>query len=133
MLNVYRCYRDIAGFSLSSHFVPSSFFVRDLFFPKLATSTRIFRFEWGRTSVHPKPENKIRTPPKPRIGLKIAPAPNPLGHETRRVPPKPEYMPLFVSAFWSFWPPKATAACQTLRFSVSLYKIRLSKNHSKST
>jgi hypothetical protein len=41
--------------------------------------------------------------------------------------------PLFVSAFWSFWPPKAVADCQTLSFSVSFYKIRLDKNHSKST
>jgi hypothetical protein len=41
-------------------------------------------------------------------------------------------MPLFVSAFWSFWPPKAAADCQTLSFSDSFYKIRLGKNHSKS-
>jgi hypothetical protein len=41
--------------------------------------------------------------------------------------------PLFVSAFRSFWPPKAAADCQTLSFSVSFYKIRLGKNHSKST
>jgi hypothetical protein len=41
--------------------------------------------------------------------------------------------PLFVSAFWNFWPPKAAADCQTLNFSVSFYKIRLGKNHSKST
>jgi hypothetical protein len=41
--------------------------------------------------------------------------------------------PLFVLAFWSFWPPKAAADCQTLSFSVSFYKIRLGKNHSKST
>jgi hypothetical protein len=40
---------------------------------------------------------------------------------------------LFVSAFRSFWPPKAAAGCQTLSFSVSFYKIRLGKNHSKST
>jgi hypothetical protein len=42
-------------------------------------------------------------------------------------------LPPFVSAFWSFWPPKAAADCQTLSFSVSFYKIRLGKNHSKST
>jgi hypothetical protein len=42
-------------------------------------------------------------------------------------------MPLFVLAFWSFWPPKAAADCQTLSFSISFYKIRLGKNHSKST
>lgn len=36
-------------------------------------------------------------------------------------------------AFRSFWPPKADADCQTLIFSASFYKIRLSKNHSKST
>jgi hypothetical protein len=42
-------------------------------------------------------------------------------------------MPLFVSAFRSFWPPKAAADCQTLSFSVSFYKICLGKNHSKST
>jgi hypothetical protein len=41
--------------------------------------------------------------------------------------------PLFVSAFRSFWPPKAAANCQTLSFSASFYKIRLDKNHSKST
>jgi hypothetical protein len=41
-------------------------------------------------------------------------------------------LPLFVLAFWSFWPPKAAADCQTLSFSVSFYKIRLGKNHSKS-
>jgi hypothetical protein len=40
---------------------------------------------------------------------------------------------LFVSAFRSFWPPKADADCQTLTFSASFYKIRLDKNHSKST
>jgi hypothetical protein len=40
---------------------------------------------------------------------------------------------LFVSAFRSFWPPKAAADCQTLSFSASFYKIRLGKNHSKST
>jgi hypothetical protein len=44
-----------------------------------------------------------------------------------------DIMPLFVSAFRSFWPPKATADYQTLSFSVSFYKIRLGKNHSKST
>jgi hypothetical protein len=43
------------------------------------------------------------------------------------------YMCLFVSAFRSFWLPKAAADCQTLSFSVSFYKIRLSKNHLKST
>jgi hypothetical protein len=43
------------------------------------------------------------------------------------------FMPPFVSAFWSFWPPKAAADCQTPSFSVSFYKIRLGKNHSKST
>jgi hypothetical protein len=43
------------------------------------------------------------------------------------------HIPLFVSAFRSFWPPKAVADCQTLSFSVSFYKIRLGKNHSKST
>jgi hypothetical protein len=42
-------------------------------------------------------------------------------------------MPLFVSAFRSFWPPKAAADCQTLSFSASFYKIRFGKNHSKST
>jgi hypothetical protein len=41
--------------------------------------------------------------------------------------------PLFVSPFWSFWPPKAAADCQTLSFSVSVYKIRLFKNQSQST
>jgi hypothetical protein len=44
-------------------------------------------------------------------------------------PPPPELWPLFVSAFFSFWPPKAAADCQTLSFSVSFYKIRLGKNH----
>jgi hypothetical protein len=39
---------------------------------------------------------------------------------------------LFVSAFYSFWPPKAAADCQTLSFSASFYKIRLGKTHSKS-
>jgi hypothetical protein len=38
---------------------------------------------------------------------------------------------LFVSAFYSFWPPKAAADCKTLSFSASFYKIRLNKNHSK--
>jgi hypothetical protein len=42
-------------------------------------------------------------------------------------------LPLIVSAFRSFWPPKAVADCQTLNFSTSFYKIRLGKNHSKST
>jgi hypothetical protein len=42
-------------------------------------------------------------------------------------------LPLFVSVFWSFWPPKAAADCQALSFSASFYKIRLGKNHSKST
>ena len=40
---------------------------------------------------------------------------------------------LFVSASGSFWPPKAAADCQTLSFSASFYKIRLGKNHPKST
>jgi hypothetical protein len=40
---------------------------------------------------------------------------------------------LFVSAFRSFWPPKVAADCQTLNFSANFYKIRLGKNHSKST
>jgi hypothetical protein len=39
----------------------------------------------------------------------------------------------FGSAFRSFWSPKAVAACQTLTFSTNFYKIRLDKNHSKST
>jgi hypothetical protein len=38
-----------------------------------------------------------------------------------------------VSASGSFWPPKAAADCQTLSFSASFYKIRLGKNHPKST
>jgi hypothetical protein len=42
-------------------------------------------------------------------------------------------MGLFVSAFGSFWPPKAAADCQTLNFSTSFYKIRCGKNHPKST
>jgi hypothetical protein len=42
-------------------------------------------------------------------------------------------LPLFVSAFRSFWPPKAAADYQTLSFSASFYKIRFGKNHSKST
>jgi hypothetical protein len=41
--------------------------------------------------------------------------------------------PPFVSAFRSFWPPKVAVDCQTLIFSASFYKIRLDKNHSKST
>jgi hypothetical protein len=41
--------------------------------------------------------------------------------------------PLFVSASSSFWPPKAVVDCQTLSFSASFYKIRLGKNHPKST
>jgi hypothetical protein len=44
-----------------------------------------------------------------------------------------DMMCLFVSAFRSFWPPKAAADCQTLSFSASFYKIRLGKKHSKST
>jgi hypothetical protein len=40
---------------------------------------------------------------------------------------------LFVSVFCRLWPPKAIADCQTLSFLASLYKIRLGKNHSKST
>jgi hypothetical protein len=40
---------------------------------------------------------------------------------------------LFVSASVCFWPPKATADCQTLSFSASFYKIRWDKNHAKST
>jgi hypothetical protein len=40
---------------------------------------------------------------------------------------------LFVSASGSFWPPKATAYCQTLSFSASFYKIYWGKNHLKST
>jgi hypothetical protein len=44
-----------------------------------------------------------------------------------------DILPLFVSAFRSFWPPKAAADCQTLSFSANFYKIRLGKNHSKST
>jgi hypothetical protein len=42
-------------------------------------------------------------------------------------------LPLFVSAFRSFWPLKAVADCQTLSFSASFYETRLGKNHSKST
>jgi hypothetical protein len=38
-------------------------------------------------------------------------------------------MCLFVSASRGFWPPKAATDCQTLSFSASFYKIRLSKNH----
>jgi hypothetical protein len=33
----------------------------------------------------------------------------------------------------SFWPPKAVVDCQTLSFSTRFYKIRLGKNHLKST
>jgi hypothetical protein len=40
---------------------------------------------------------------------------------------------LFVSAFRSFLLPKAVADYETLSFSASFYKIRLYKNHSKST
>jgi hypothetical protein len=40
---------------------------------------------------------------------------------------------LFVSAFRSFWPPKAAMDCQTLSFSGSFYKIRWGKKHLKST
>jgi hypothetical protein len=40
---------------------------------------------------------------------------------------------LFVSAFHSFWPPKAATDCQTLSFSANFYKIRLDKKYSKST
>jgi hypothetical protein len=47
--------------------------------------------------------------------------------------PVAEANPLFISAFRSFWPPKAAADCQTLSFSVSFYKIRLGKNYSKWT
>jgi hypothetical protein len=43
------------------------------------------------------------------------------------------HIPLFVSAFCNFWPPKAAAGCQTLSFSANFYKICLGKNHSKST
>jgi hypothetical protein len=39
----------------------------------------------------------------------------------------------FVSAFGSFWPPKAAADYQTLSFSASFYEIRWGKNHPKST
>jgi hypothetical protein len=35
--------------------------------------------------------------------------------------------------FRSFWLPKAVTDYQTLSFSASFYKIRLDKNHSKST
>jgi hypothetical protein len=42
-------------------------------------------------------------------------------------------MGLFVSDSGSFWPPKATADCQTLSFSASFYKVCSSKNHPKST
>jgi hypothetical protein len=47
------------------------------------------------------------------------------------MPGKPKA--LFVSASGSFWSPKTVANCQTLSFSVSFYKIRLGKNHPKST
>jgi hypothetical protein len=47
--------------------------------------------------------------------------------------PHQQTMYPFVSAFRSFWPPKADADCQTLSFSASFYKIRLGKNHLKST
>jgi hypothetical protein len=40
---------------------------------------------------------------------------------------------MFVLAFCSFWPLEVAAGCQTLSFSASFYKIRLDKNHSKST
>jgi hypothetical protein len=43
------------------------------------------------------------------------------------------FLPLFVSAFCSFWPPKTAADWQTLSFSANFYEIRLDKNHSKST
>jgi hypothetical protein len=46
---------------------------------------------------------------------------------------KCETMPLFISAFRSFWSPKAAVDCQTLSFSASFYKIHFGKNHSKST
>jgi hypothetical protein len=36
-------------------------------------------------------------------------------------------------SFLSFWPPKTAVDCQTLSFPVSFYKIRLGKNHLKST
>jgi hypothetical protein len=48
-------------------------------------------------------------------------------------PWRPQTTCMFVSAFRSFWPLKAVADCQTLSFSDSFYKIRLGKNHSKST
>jgi hypothetical protein len=40
---------------------------------------------------------------------------------------------LFVSAFFSFWPPKAGVDYQTLSFSACFYKNRFGKNHPKST
>jgi hypothetical protein len=40
-------------------------------------------------------------------------------------------MGLFVSTSGSFWPPKATADCQTLSFSASFYKIRWGQKPSK--
>jgi hypothetical protein len=53
--------------------------------------------------------------------------------EAAATPTHANTTPMFVSAFWSFWPPKAAADYQTLSFSVSFYKICLVKNHSKST
>jgi hypothetical protein len=58
---------------------------------------------------------------------------NPTQVQLIRGDPRYKLMPLFVSAFCSFWPPKAVVDCQTLSFSASFYKIRLGKNHSKST
>jgi hypothetical protein len=58
---------------------------------------------------------------------------NPMQVQLIRGDPRYKLMPLFVSAFRSFWPPKAAADCQTLSFLASFYKIRLGKNHSKST
>jgi hypothetical protein len=43
------------------------------------------------------------------------------------------YMPLFVSAFFSFWPQKLLRTAKRVSFSASFYKIRLGKNYSKST
>jgi hypothetical protein len=40
---------------------------------------------------------------------------------------------LFVSAFYSFWPPKVIIDCQTLSFSANFYKNQFVKNHPKST
>jgi hypothetical protein len=61
--------------------------------------------------------------------------PRPLGPTKMEIEQMTCWQPrhLFVSAFYSFWPPKAAADCQTLSFSASFYKIRLGKNHSKST